>query len=95
MGNSPNEKIKVLLSPLLITFARERVPGLIRPTTCGRSELNLISLPLNSVITSPGKRPPLSADSPFSTSLISAPNGLSIPSARARSLSTSATRTPR
>ena len=73
IGSSPNTKSKVISFPSLITFAFAEESGLIWPTTCGRSELNLISLLSNSIITSPGTNPALSADSPSSTSLIRAP----------------------
>ena len=87
--------LRVIDFPSLMTFAFALVPGSILPTTCGKSEPNLISLSSNSIITSPGSNPALSADSPFSTSLIRAPYGFSIPNANARSLSTSATLTPK
>ena len=94
-GNSPRVNLSSISLPsrIILPFALDS--GWIWPTTWGKSELNFISLSLNSIITSPGSNPALSADSPSSTSFIRAPYGFFIPRASARSLSTSLILTPR
>ena len=95
LSSLPRIKSSLIVLPFLTTFAVDLVPGNFLPTICGKSPANLTSSPANSIITSPVFKPPLSAAPSFSILFINAPYGFFIPSACARSESTSPILTPR
>ena len=93
-SKAPTVIVSFFSLPCRTTVKGDVVPGLVLPTTRGKSSDFSIATPSNSMMTSPGSKPALAAGEPASTPLTNAPRGLPKPNASAVSLSTFAMLTP-